>query len=149
MLRLWWGHQTRRRKLPTVWLDMEMSPGPTIGLMRFMHHLTLILGLSAAGCAQQDPPTPAVAEPPLIVQARARAVRDGLKPSMTDEQILRTIGNDPALLQARSGSGIDGHMTEYSNKTTLIWITRSLSTGISVLRLRPEEQKQHWMMNTK
>lgn len=119
------------------------------GLMRFMHHLTLILALSSAGCAQHDPPAPAVVEAPLILEARARAVRDGLKPSMTDEQILRTIGNNPALLEARSGSGIDGHMTEYSNETTLIWITRSLSTGISVLRLRPKEQQQHWMMDTK
>ena len=33
--------------------------------------------------------------------------------------------------------------------TTLIFITRSLSSGISVLRLRPKEQKQHWMMDTK
>jgi hypothetical protein len=65
---------------------------------------------------------------------------------MSDEQILRAIGHDPATLTSRRSDGVDGFSMTYTNDTTDVLITRSLVTGISVLRLRPKEQQQHWMM---
>ena len=65
---------------------------------------------------------------------------------MSDEQILRTIGYDPAALTAHRENGKDGYSMVYSNETTLIFVTRSLVSGGRVLRLRPEEQKQEWIL---
>jgi len=66
--------------------------------------------------------------------------------SMTDEQILRAIGNNPDKLVSSRNDGKDGYSTTYSNETTLVFVTRSIVSGVNVLRVRPEEQKQDWLL---
>jgi len=66
--------------------------------------------------------------------------------TMTDEQILRAIGYDPDTLTSRRDDGKDGYSTIYSNETTLVFVTRSLVSGVRVLRLRPEGRKQEWLL---
>jgi hypothetical protein len=120
----------------------------TFGIMTRHIRLISLLILLAAGCGKQpvSPPLTGVADSPEIVAARARAVQDRLTSSMSDEQILRAIGHDPATLASRRADGVDGYSMTYTNVTTHIIITRSLVTGISVLRLRPKDQQQHWML---
>jgi len=69
-----------------------------------------------------------------------------LASTMTDEQILRAIGYDPNTLTAHREDGKDGYSTIYSNGTTLVFVTRSLVSGVIVLRMRPEGQKQEWLL---
>jgi hypothetical protein len=69
-----------------------------------------------------------------------------LAATMTDEQILRTIGYDPDTLTSRRDDGKDGYSTVYSNGTTLVIVTRSLVSGVIVLRMRPEGQKKEWLL---
>jgi hypothetical protein len=68
---------------------------------------------------------------------------------MSDEQILRAIGHDPATLTSHRNDGVDGHSISYTNDTSDIIITRSLFSGISVLRLRPKDRQQLWMLGEK
>jgi hypothetical protein len=53
---------------------------------------------------------------------------------MSDGQILLALGIDPARSSARVTQGKDGHSTEYSAGTDRITITRSLVSGVSVMR---------------
>lgn len=109
--------------------------------------LIVLLVLCVAGCGKQpsSPPTHA-AESPEDAAAQARAVQDGVTPSLSDEQILRKIGYDPATLSSKRDDGPDGYSMSYSNDKTYIIITRSLVTGISILRLQPKEQQQLWIL---
>jgi len=107
-----------------------------------------LLVLFVPGCEKQpvSPPLTGVTDSPEIVAARARAVQDGLTPAMSDEQILRAIGHDPATLTSRRADGVDGYSMTYTKATIDIIITRSVVTGVSVLRLLPKDQRQHWML---
>ncbi|HXI82459.1 MAG TPA: hypothetical protein VNL17_00040 [Verrucomicrobiae bacterium] len=69
-----------------------------------------------------------------------------LAASMTDKQILRAIGYDPDTLTSSRNDGKDGYSMVYSNETTLVFVTRSVVSGVIVLRMRPEEQKQEWLL---
>jgi hypothetical protein len=115
-------------------------------MMRHLH-LVVLLAVCAAGCGKQEP----VSAPdwPEFTAARARAAHDGLTPSMSDEQILRAIGHDPSALRVHRDDGVDGHSMTYTNDKTYIIVSRSLVSGISVLRLHPKDQKQLWMMDKK
>lgn len=109
--------------------------------------LIVVAALCAVGCTKQsNSPSTSITESPEDAAARTRAVQDGLGPSMSDEQILRKIGYDPAALTSHRTDGVDGSTMTYSNETTCIFITRSIVTGISILRLQPKEQQQHWML---
>src|SRR5207247_8205605 len=122
-----------------------------VSFMTRYFHLTIVLALSLVGCEKHSasPSSSQMAYSNQLAAAWARAVQDGLTPSMSDEQILRAIGHDPALLTSHRSNGKDGYSMVYSNETTLIFITRSLVSGISVLRLKPEDQKQYWMLEKK
>ncbi|MEO7672826.1 MAG: hypothetical protein ABIU09_01960 [Pyrinomonadaceae bacterium] len=110
----------------------------------------MLLVLVVAGCEKQSTsPSAGVIDSPEIEAARARAVQDGLTPSMSDVQILRALGHDPDVLTSHRTDGKDGYSTAYTNDTTDITITRSLVTGISVLRLLLKDQQQHWMLETR
>src|SRR6184192_2571726 len=109
-------------------------------------HLIALLALSLSGCSRQAAPPPSFQAPDLNAAARARAVRDGLTSSMSDVQILRALGQDPARLTARVANGPDGYSTSYTNATTRILITRS-SYGIFVLRDGPVQQD--WLLEKK
>lgn len=76
----------------------------------------------------------------------ARLTQSNLVPSMSDEQMLRAIGLDPATLQSNRVQGKDGYMTVYTNAASLLFISRSVVSGVSVTRLKPEEQKQNWKL---
>lgn len=109
--------------------------------------LVVIAALCAVGCTKQsDSPSTRISESPEAATARTRAAQDGLNASMSDEQILRKIGHDPATLTSHRTDGTDGYMMTYTNDTTCIFITRSLVTGISILRLQPKERQQHWIL---
>ncbi len=69
-----------------------------------------------------------------------------LAATMTDEQILRAMGYDPDTLTSHRDNGKDGYSTIYSNETILVFVTRSLVSGVTVLRMRPEGQKQEWLL---
>ncbi len=102
-------------------------------------HYIVFLALALAGCDRESAPradsTPShVASPTNLVA------------SMSDGQILRAIGHEPATLTSHRTDGKDGYSVVYSNETTLVNVTRSLVSGVSVLRLRPEEKKQQWML---
>jgi|SRR5882724_10718460 len=114
-------------------------------------YLIVVLALTLAGCEKpsSSPPSDPAGYSNQLAAARARAVQDGLTPLMSDEQILRAIGHDPAALKGSRADGADGHSTSYTNETTHIIIARSLVTGISVLRLEPKDRKQLWMLEKK
>jgi hypothetical protein len=57
---------------------------------------------------------------------------------MSDDQILQTLGLDPAKLTAHVTQGKDGHSTAYSTDNDQVTITRSMVTGVVVIRSRPQ-----------
>lgn len=65
---------------------------------------------------------------------------------MTDVQILRALGCDPDTLTPYREHGKDGRITMYSNETVLVSVTRSVVSGVSVVRQWPEGQKQEWSL---
>ena len=93
--------------------------------------VALLVGalLSSASCSKQPPP--------LVLQ-------DGLAASMSDEQILRVLQLDPAKLQSKKDQGDDGHSTIYTDDQHEIWITRSVVSGVIVMRMKPKEQLKIW-----
>ena len=102
-----------------------------------LENISIVLGFSifaVAGCDRQSTTQQTIPASNLVA-------------SMSDEQILRTIGCDPAALIVHRDDGKDGYSMVYSNATTLVIVTRSLVSGSRVLRLRPEEQKQEWILN--
>jgi hypothetical protein len=99
----------------------------------------MFLAFSFTGCGRQ----PAI--PPATPPAHSLSATN-LVAAMADDEILRAIGQSPSALQARRENGKDGYSVTYSNETTLIFITRSLVSGVSVIRLKPEEQKQQWTL---
>ena len=119
-----------------------MAAVAELGSLDFMtrrFHYIVFLALALAGCDRQS--APQGASTPSHVASPTNPVA-----SMSDEQILGAIGYEPATLTSHRTDGKDGHSMGYSNETTLILVTRSLVSGVSVLRLRPEEQKQEWML---
>jgi len=106
--------------------------------------LALLSVIYLAGCRKEQPISSP--EAPQVAVARARAVRDGLTPSMSDEQILRKLGYDPADFRAYRNQGVDGYSMDYTNDATYIIICRSLVSGTSILRLHPKGQQQHWIV---
>jgi tetratricopeptide (TPR) repeat protein len=58
--------------------------------------------------------------------------------AMPDDQILQTLGLDSAKLTARVTQGKDGHSTVYSTDKDQVTITRSMVTGVVVIRSRPQ-----------
>ncbi|HEX7858754.1 MAG TPA: hypothetical protein VF773_00350 [Verrucomicrobiae bacterium] len=44
---------------------------------------------------------------------------------------------------SQRAQGKDGHSVNYTNSTTDIIITRSIVTGISIIRSRPADQQEH------
>jgi len=109
--------------------------------------------LLLAACQRQ--PTPATNNQPamdpqlaaMLQEGRAAAARDHLTGSMTDAEILQSIGYDPATFASNRTYGVDGYSVGYTNQTTDIIITRSVSTGISILRLSPKDEKEHWHLD--
>jgi hypothetical protein len=57
-----------------------------------------------------------------------------LTAAMSDDQILRALGLDPAKASARVTQGKDGQSTEYSAGDDRVVITRSIVSGLSVMR---------------
>ena len=53
---------------------------------------------------------------------------------MSDDQILLSLGVDPTKASARVTQGKDGQSTEYSAGTGRVVITRSIVSGLSVMR---------------
>lgn len=108
--------------------------------MKRGYYLIFIVALLAvAGCNKPSDPPPAP-KPDYEAMAAAqdaadeeRAARAHLTVSMTDEQILRAIGVDPAtvkLMLAPEGyGGPSFKKAAYTNETVDIEISRSLDTG--------------------
>jgi hypothetical protein len=63
---------------------------------------------------------------------------------MSDDQILRVLQVDPVKLQSKKEQGPDGHAMIYTDETHEIWITRSVVSGVIVMRMKPKEQLKIW-----
>jgi hypothetical protein len=112
-----------------------------------------------AGCHKaENPPAspPAKADNVLTgyesdAAAEECAARDHLTASMTDEQVLRAIGVDPAsvkLKPAPPGYGGDDHVkTAYTNETADIEMSRVPSTGY--LLVYSMDQGKRWLVKGK
>jgi len=71
--------------------------------------------------------------------------QDGLSAEMSDAQILRALNLDPATLNTKEDHGLDGgRLIIYSDQQNEIWITRSVSSGVVVMRLNPKEEFKSW-----
>jgi len=69
-----------------------------------------------------------------------------LTDAMSDDQILQTLGLDPAKLAAHDTQGKDGHSTVYSTDDDQVTITRSVVTGVVAIRSRPQGT-QTWSLH--
>lgn len=69
-----------------------------------------------------------------------------LAAAMSDEQILRALQLDPVALRAEKTQGKDGTTTIYSNAANEVIITRSMVSGVVVLRTKPEASAQTWKL---
>jgi hypothetical protein len=56
---------------------------------------------------------------------------------MTDEQIIKAFGLDPATAATKKVNGKDGTMMTYSSGEQVVNITRSTVTGVSVFATGP------------
>jgi hypothetical protein len=65
---------------------------------------------------------------------QAIALGTNITAAMSDGQILLSLGVDPARSSTRVTQGKDGYSTEYSAGGDRITITRSLVSGVSVMR---------------
>jgi hypothetical protein len=81
--------------------------------------------------------------------AVARAAQAHLSTSMSDDEILRAIGADPAKLKLTRTDVGNGYIASYTNETTNIELTRSASAGISVSRMKPTDQQGKWFVKPK
>ncbi len=93
--------------------------------------VTLLISalLLAAGCGKKSPQV---------------VLQDGLAASMSDGQILRALQLDPEKLKSKKEQGPDGHSTIYTDEKHEIWITRSVVSGVIVMRMKPEDQLNIW-----
>ncbi len=73
-----------------------------------------------------------------------RSVHAQLTASMSDEQLLRALLLDPAALRSEKTQGKDGTTTNYSDATNKVLITRSLVSGVVVMRTKPVGREQTW-----
>ena len=118
--------------------------------MRACFHFIVLLAALLMSCGRppsferSDRP-----DDPFVAKAQARAVRDGLTSKMSDGELLRAVGQDPAKLTAYGSQGVDGYSMIYTNQTTYISITRSVVSGISVIRLLPKDQHGAWIVDKK
>ncbi len=69
-----------------------------------------------------------------------------LTASMSDEQLLRALQLDLAVLRAEKIPGKDGTTTIYSDAVNEVIITRSMVSGVAVLRTKPVSQAQTWKL---
>ena len=76
------------------------------------------------------------------------ALQDGLAANMSDEQILRVLQLDPSKLQKKKEQGPDGHSIIYTDEKHEIWITRSVVSGLIVMRMKPEDQLKAWELGS-
>jgi len=74
------------------------------------------------------------------------ALQDGLSASMQDDQILHVLNLDPAKMQAKKEQGPDGDSIIYTDEMHEIWITRSVVSGVIVMRMKPENQLKIWKL---
>jgi acetyl esterase/lipase len=69
-----------------------------------------------------------------------------LTAAMSDEQILRALALEPAALRAEKTQGKDGTTAVYSDATNEVMITRSMVSGVVVLRTKPTAGAQTWKL---
>jgi hypothetical protein len=72
------------------------------------------------------------------------ALQDGLAASMSDAQLLRVLKIDPATLHSKKEQGPDGYSTIYTDEQHEVWITRSVVSGVVVMRMKPKEDIKTW-----
>jgi hypothetical protein len=101
----------------------------------------LLCVLAIASCS-----SPAI-EPPRIT---ATAAQLHLRASMSDEQIIRALGFDPARMKQHRVQGPDGYGTDYKAPDgRWVGITRSASTGTFVMVWDARGQKGSWELGFK
>src|SRR4051794_9540709 len=67
--------------------------------------------------------------------------KQGPSASMSDEEILRVIGLDPAQMQSERHRGADGSSIDYNDERNEVTITRSFVSGVTVLQFRPKQRE--------
>lgn len=129
--------------------------------MKRQYNLVCALALAVAGCNKADDPPPAPqpdAESPAAAaaaadaQAEELAARAHLTASMTDEQVLRAIGADPASFKPRHApveSAGGAIQTSYTNETTDIEISRTPGTGALHVYHLPWNPQTRWLVKGK
>jgi hypothetical protein len=140
---------TQVNRIANAWLSRVM----------IRHFLCIAFSaLTVMGCNRQSAAPPSKPEvsaqlpdvSPAKPEASAQSVEissgTNLTASMTDVQILRALGCDPDTLTSYREHGKDGRIVTYSNDTVLVSVTRSVVSGVSVVRQRPEGQKQEWLL---
>jgi hypothetical protein len=95
-------------------------------------------------CGKSDNRQPTSTE--AVIPSAVNPTQSNLVASMSDEQILRALGLDPATLVSHRENGKDGHTTDYTNDHNHVFITRSIVTGTFVMRLEPKELQQEWKL---
>jgi hypothetical protein len=139
-----------RRNYARLEMQAQLTHVPASNATRRTIRLYVLCLLAfCAGCEREPATTPTL-DPrlaALLAEGRSNAIADHLTNGMSNEQILRAIGADPATLLSNRANGIDGYSVTYINAGTNIIITRSLSTGLSVLWLLPKDQQKHWNLD--
>lgn len=106
-----------------------------------------LAALFLATCGRQNRSTPQSQSVPEQPQAAIPPSQGGtnLTAAMSDDQILRALGLDLTKTVARVTQGKDGYSTEYSVGEDRVTITRSLVSGVSVIRSQPQAP-QAWYL---
>lgn len=69
---------------------------------------------------------------------------EGLSAAWSDEKILRELGLNPDDLKVEEAQGADGFSMIYRDASNEVWITRSVVSGVIVMRMKPESSQKIW-----
>jgi hypothetical protein len=68
-----------------------------------------------------------------------------LRADMSDEDLLRAMKRDPTKMKRQSTDGVDGSSIAYSDAEEEVVITRSVVTGVAIVRhIKPRHVWQTW-----
>ena len=84
----------------------------------------------------------------LAVTGCGKPLIDGLSASMSDERILEVLKVDPTKRHSKETIGKDGTSTIYIDGVQEIRITRSIVSGVIVMRMEPAKDRKTWNLGT-
>ena len=84
----------------------------------------------------------------LAITGCGKPLIDGLSASMSDERILEILKVDPTKRHSKEIFGKDGTSMIYIDGVQEIWITRSIVSGVIVMREEPANDRKTWELGT-